>query len=247
MSPIKFDENIKKELEKRTIPMSDGAWEKLSQRLEPESKKRRIPFWWMGIAASLILVLWLSKSLMSNSKEIVPIIVDTPEKVESPLEILNDEKEIEQVAVAVKAEQKTVKEEGLTEVIPIKKKTQLNEDLIIKNTEEFIVENNKTEIIELDFKSFEDMKVLEVVAQISEIKKKNKIVTDAEIEQLLRKAQDEITIQKLFDENTKTVNADLLLYQVESEINKSFRDKVFKELKIQFNSVKNAVAQRNDY
>ena len=46
--------------------------------------------------------------------------------------------------------------------------------------------------------------------------------------------------------NTNSVNADALLYEVESELDKTFRDKVFKELKIQFKSIKNAVAQRNN-
>ena len=250
MSPIKFDENIKKELEKRTLPISEDVWKSFSKRFEPENKKSKISFWWMGIAASLILVLWLSKNAMTSSVEITPIIVNAPEKEEKSFEILNETNEIEPtIVVAVEKEKESVQQKK--ELISIKQITPKKEKELIANVEIYIVENKKREV-DAEFKSFEDQKVMQIVAQISEMKKKNKTVTDLEIELLLRKAQDEISIQKLIDDNStllssQTVNADMLLYQVESEINKSFRDKVFKELKLQFNSAKNAVAQRNKY
>jgi len=250
MSPIKFDENIKKELEKRTLPISEDVWKSFSKRFEPENKKSKISFWWMGIAASLILVLWLSKNAMTSSVEITPIIVNAPEKEEKSFEILNETNEIEPtIVVAVEKEKESVQQKK--ELISIKQITPKKEKELIANVEKYIVENKKREV-DAEFKSFEDQKVMQIVAQISEMKKKNKTVTDLEIELLLRKAQDEISIQKLIDDNStllssQTVNADMLLYQVESEINKSFRDKVFKELKLQFNSAKNAVAQRNKY
>ena len=133
------------------------------------------------------------------------------------------------------------------ERIPIEKENTSNQILITDNHSEDIIEKPTTKIEkQVELSSFEDQKVVEIVAQISELKKNNKSVSNDEIETLLLQAQKEISFQKLLDKDTKTVNADVLLYQVESEINKSFRDKVFEELKIQFNSVKNAVAQRND-
>ena len=79
MSPIKFEENIKAALEKRTIKPSIGSWENLSKRLGPEEKKPSIkPFLWIGIAASFALVVWLTVYFISDTKVIEPTIVIEP-------------------------------------------------------------------------------------------------------------------------------------------------------------------------
>ena len=50
----------------------------------------------------------------------------------------------------------------------------------------------------------------------------------------------------MYNEKTGVVDARLLLENVEADLEKSFRDKVFEALKSNFNFVKTAVAQRND-
>lgn len=245
MSPIKFEENIKAALEKRTVKPSVGSWKKLSRRLGPEEKKSKTkPFWWVGIAASLALVVWLAIDFISESKVIEPILVIEPEKVETPVEFKIIEAAPAEIIVAVEKE-KQIEIQPKTRVIPIKKSEVSSQNLIAENYDEVVIEKINIEK-EVTYNSFEDQKVAEVIAQISVMKLKNQSVTDDEIEQLLAQAQNEIALQKLYDQNSRTVNANVLLYQVESEINKTFRDKVFDELKVQFNSVKNAVAQRNN-
>ena len=55
MAPIKFEENIKNKLEKRTINPSEDSWAKLSNKLdEQEGKSNKKIVWWIGIAASLV-------------------------------------------------------------------------------------------------------------------------------------------------------------------------------------------------
>ena len=96
---------------------------------------------------------------------------------------------------------------------------------------------------ELDYES---AKVIEVVAQIEALESRGDKVTDAEIDALLKQAERDILKQRLYNETTRTVNADALLKGVEEDLEESFRARVFQNLKSSFNSVKTAVAARNN-
>ncbi|MDT0554112.1 hypothetical protein [Urechidicola vernalis] len=252
MSPIKFEENIKTELEKRTIPVTEGAWEKLQELLGPEPKRKPKKYIWvLGVAASLAVVFWLSKEVFIQS-EVSPTIVEQPKE-----EIVPVQKEDKQL-VPEKSEVLVAKGIEQPKTKPENKQVEKNtEESVVKqpslNSNEVLVASSEQEVTptESEKMTFEDQKVQEVVAQVVELKEKNNSVSDDEIEALLHNAQKEIEVRKLLLENNTTrtagtVNPDILLYEVEMELDKSFRTKVFEELKIQFNSVKHAVAQRNN-
>ncbi|CAN0604335.1 unnamed protein product, partial [Ectocarpus sp. 12 AP-2014] len=73
----------------------------------------------------------------------------------------------------------------------------------------------------------------------------NSTVTDAEVDSLLTRAQDEILRDKIFNKD-KSVDAMALLTEVEDELDKSFRDQIFDSLKAGFIKVRTAVADRNN-
>ncbi|MBN2868356.1 MAG: hypothetical protein JXK08_06775, partial [Flavobacteriaceae bacterium] len=90
-------------------------------------------------------------------------------------------------------------------------------------------------------------KIQELVAQVQNLKDKNKTVTDSEIDALLEQAQNEIRLQKeIYNNATGVVDAKALLSEVEQELDESFRDKAFKALKENFDFIKTAIANRND-
>ena len=70
-------------------------------------------------------------------------------------------------------------------------------------------------------------------------------VTDAEVDSLLKRAQQEILREKIF-KTDKSVDALALLTEVEGELNQSFRDQIFNSLKASFIKVRTAVAARNN-
>jgi|GEM_PF-6899774 len=79
------------------------------------------------------------------------------------------------------------------------------------------------------------------------MKAKNIDVTDADIDVLLKEAQKEIIRNRIYNKTTSVVDANALFQDVEAELNQSsFRNKVFEALKSSCNSVKTAVAHRND-
>ena len=84
----------------------------------------------------------------------------------------------------------------------------------------------------------------EIVSQNPELNKD--LVTDLEIESLLKNAQKDITLQRINKENIITVDANSLLQDVESDLDLSFRDKMFNTIISSYNTVKTAVVERND-
>ena len=117
------------------------------------------------------------------------------------------------------------------------------------------IENHKNEEVEKEILvakvtiespnnlSEEEKQLQEVAALVSVLEKEN--ATDAEIDLLLKNAQQKITDKKI-KESGMSVSAYALLFEVEEELDPTFKDKVFKILSENYNSVKHAVAQRND-
>ena len=94
MAPIKFEENIKDKLEQRSLQPSTKAWQRLEQRLNSDDKNRnKNKFWWFGLAASFIGVLFIVQQFVSidSANQVIPtIIVDSDSntsntKIEAPL------------------------------------------------------------------------------------------------------------------------------------------------------------------
>lgn len=80
------------------------------------------------------------------------------------------------------------------------------------------------------------------VAEISS-EEESANLTDPEVEELLRKAAEEISTEKMYA-NTQNVDAGSLLWEVEMELEKTFRNKVFDALKESYLKTKTAVANR---
>jgi len=241
MAPIKFEENIKDKLEKRTIKPSADAWQTLASRLETKNNKKKSPYYlWLGVAASIVAIMFIASQLFVNKNNTTietPVIVNTNKETIKKIESENvlHKKDV----LTNNVEKESVKELNIKTAKPEKtevaKLTKQKEEKTVLPKEVIV---NKT--------SFEDLKVQQVVAQIQGLKDKGESVTDKDIDALLDQAQKEITLQKIYNETTKTVDANALLQDVESDLQQSFRDKVFNALKSSYNTVKTAVAERNN-
>ena len=251
MAPIKFEENIKDKLEKRTISPSEDSWDKLSNKLdEHEDKSNGKIVWWIGIAASLVGVFLVTTLFFNQSEDetVLPVLVDSPiektlnqqeEKeplnnvlVESEEPFLKEtttlNKKVENYIVNRAKVRKTI-DKSNHEVVDatIEEDKIQNQNLINSNT--IIAEENKQEI----------------TAQILDIEKDKNLVTDSEIELLLENAQKDIALKQNKKEQSKTVNANSLLQDVETDLDVSFRDKIFKSIESGYNTVRTAVVERN--
>ena len=255
MAPIKFEEQIKDKLEKRTVSPSAEAWSKLSQQLDADdSKNKTSKFWWLGIAASIAALVFLTLSYFGNSSEneIDTIIVDdTVEEANLPSKTseltTNKDEAIKEVAITPPINEEEPKER---EVSIFKTK--------ISHPSEKSVTQIKSKKTPTETKAIENIKSQElntasqaefnsVAKVINEVKSETKnTVTDQHIDSLLKVAHRELLIDKALKRKSTIVDADALLQDVEEEMGQSFRTRIYETLKNSYKSVKSAVAQRNE-
>ncbi|MBD0832865.1 hypothetical protein [Aestuariibaculum sediminum] len=243
MGQTEFDKDIKGKLEQRLLKPSEHSWDKLSNDLKAiEAKNKKTNLKRMLVAAAVIAALFVVYFNVSKNKE-VPIIVNVPTDVESNNEHIQGITKQEDIKVVVETIiEQTPKSTSQKITLP------KNADKVVNKIDsEVKPEAIKVELNQLEKTvSIEDQKVKEVVAQINELKKLNKEVTDEEIEMLLLEAQRSIHAQKIMQQSSGMASADVLLMEVETELDQSFRNKVFEAIKSSFGTVKTAVVQRNN-
>jgi hypothetical protein len=254
MAPIKFEENIKDKLEERTLSPSAGGWSKLSERLDTEDKKSKNPlFWWLSIAAGLIIMVAISVQFFNadETEKLIPQVVEEAAQ-DKPLE--NKKSELEDVkSIQLAAESPVIADEKekievtkKPQIIEYKKLTQKAPKIDTKLAEENNVKQEERLNKETQDVLNEAMMKNAVTSALEDLKTENTSVTDREIDSLLKVASKELFKDKLQKETYKTVDADALLLSAEEDMGQSFRSKVFDALKGGYETVKTAVAERNN-
>ncbi|WP_299519616.1 hypothetical protein [Winogradskyella sp.] len=262
MAPIKFEEQLKDKLEKRSLQPSTDSWAKLSERLDAEEKNSRRPWLgWLSIAAGIIILLAIVVRTFgpNNAQETTPKMVEQEaidKSIENQLPISNEKESIELVVEdeTLDSETDNSKTEEVPEIINYK-------TVVTKRTETQLVDNTITD----ESKSQESEKVIKntnelpktvidetiinkeaVVDVLKELRTEKTKVTDREVDSLLKLASKELVRDKLLKNTSTTVDAQSLLEDVEDEMGQSFRSKVYEALKDGYKTVKTAVAQRNN-
>jgi hypothetical protein len=259
MAPIKFEENIKDKLDKRTLSPSSDGWSKLSDRLDADEKKSKTPlFWWLSIAAGLIIMIAVSVRFFNNgeSEQLIPVIVEdqkNEKQIEPTTPILEELKTIE---LAIENNEIEPKKDNLKineqpKIRDYKKetiKTSKSKTGLAQNTNDKTIDlKEDTELNDNLSKELNESLMKEaVVDALIGLKSENTTVTDREIDSLLKVASKELFKDKLQKDASKTVDANALLLSVEEDMGQSFRSKVFDALKGSYETVKTAVAERNN-
>ncbi|MDT0675707.1 hypothetical protein [Autumnicola musiva] len=255
MAPIKFEEHIKEQLEKRQISPSEASWDKLEARLDAaENKDRRNSKWWIGVAAAVVAVLVIAGSVFTAEDVTnTPQIVEQPvEKTSSPSvkEELKPETHIasEEVEKELFVEEDSEKTSGFrkpqenmkTEVAQTETVNQLKEKGITDSTSVNPAIQNQPE--EAVFRS----KLEEIIAAVNSAEREKGNIKNAEVNSLLAEAAKEISREAGMANATEVVDANALLRAVEGELDESFRQKVFEMLKEGVIKARTAVVTRNN-
>ncbi|RFN59776.1 hypothetical protein [Marixanthomonas ophiurae] len=261
MESNKFEENIREKLQEREIQPSNDAWEKLNARLgKPEKKKSYVL--WYAVAASLVSILvigafFIKDDVTSASQNLVKTPTNKEKiDVEKQPEFIPQEINSEEIAAEenIKIEQK--KKQQVPNKQLANQKTQLKQAVEVSSEKEEAIAKTETNLEEQSIPKgkvvdktngrFFENKVNEVVAQVKEIQSKNHEVTPEEINALLANAQRDIKTRQILNPETQKVDAAALLLDVELELERSFREKVFDALGDGFNKVRTAVVERNN-
>lgn len=254
MAPIKFEDHIKDRLDERTIKPSNNSWNKISNELGNSSATKKRGTIWYAIAASLIGVFIASVFYFSYQDETV-----FKENQVVGGEVEKEALEEEKATPTIIFEDVTVKDNEWVEtntVIEKNEKPELKSVVVasikLNDDKEIVMAVGKDERVDglekINFIETEALiysKINELVAQVDSLELNNTTVTDAEIDALLRKAQNEILEQKIFRSST-AVDAMALLSEAEEELDLSLRDQLFETLKNGYLKVRTAVADRNN-
>lgn len=254
MAPIKFENDLKDRLESRRIEPSAASWNQLANRLDESQATGKRNYWWLAIAASVVIGVFAIYQWTEDSIEVdgetnfvkeEPAIDPTEKnnnevnqemfKAVTPLEAVAVEQTIDVSASSKNAVQKkpasTVAKLDIAQVLDGKYTDKdIVEDAL--NSEAIVVE---AEIDKMQLEQFLDE---------ARATKKNNI--DKEADSLLKAAQKALLFEKTLSTESYVVDADLLLLEVEEEVEPSLRSKVYHTIKDGFKKVKTAVAQRNN-
>lgn len=274
MAPLKFEDKIKEKLEQRAIQPSIDSWQRLSAQLEDtqNQKKGNKKIWIYSIAAifvGVLIITSLSRKQSSTIEQINTQYVDNNKIIEKENIEIVQAKEVKSKSIeednseiipnnsVVNKANTSVssKEDNVYKRAKVLHQKVISNDVLIKKemkddkTNVGLVESDKTtttiknQILPIDSLIIEN-KVEGVIAQIKKLQKNNTQVTDEEINRLLFVAQQEITTEKIL--KTSTVNASVLLSDVERELDETFKQRVFEVLKASFQKVKTAVVKRGN-
>ncbi|GAB5475830.1 MAG: hypothetical protein Mars2KO_39290 [Maribacter sp.] len=246
MAPNKFEKHIKKELENREIQPSSDAWLKLSDRLDDTSAEqpRKKGYLWYAVAACFIGLIVLStiffKGTAPVSEPAIQVVEDATKSGEEVEDFSKDTTPHPPVEVVIN-------EEAPKQKVERKPTIEKKEILETENANTQLADSSEKVEVPLSDPSEEIIKtkLMEVLAQVDALEQNQEQITDAEVDSLLRKAQEELLTGPLF-RNDQSVDAMALLSEVENELDKSFRDQIFESLKSGFLKVRTAVADRNN-
>lgn len=243
MEPDKFEEHIKYKLMKREIKPSAKAWNKIFGQLEAPVRKKTNRAVWYGVAASFIGVLIVSTIYFKNQKAPIQTKIEV---VEAPLENLEIQEQetvplnpstFEEKMVISKEFPPTEKES--TKVVAGPKSISKTQIALA------LVEGEKVDVNIKGPEELIDIKIAEIAAHVDFLESNDFSISDTEVDSLLRKAQQEILANRIFDQEGR-VDALALLNEVEGELDKTFREQIFETLKKGFLKVRTAVADRNN-
>jgi hypothetical protein len=251
MAPTELDKRIREIMEKRKISPSRGSWEKLSGELPVKRQSRRAIIWGYGIAATLAGLLLLSAFLIRSYREAPQAVTKTgipgQEKQISdpvPADRLPPGDNVagiaaEEAGLDVRASVAQTGGKGKTHKVAAEGELRKQETVHKENATPLPVSE-----ISGTYNYIEE-KAAEVAARVAVIEASEGEVTAAEVEALLRAAQEEI-VKNSNRTDLKPVDPMALLSEAESNLDKSFRDQIFEKLKTGYEKVRTAVADRNN-
>ncbi len=272
MAPIKLEDNIKEQFKNHTIEPSSKSWDALASKLDKEQIAKESSTLWWKIAASIVgLVLVGSLLFMNSNKTVEDSLVTVPKTTNqqelntplleeiSPAQIENNtvvsqESKTEDAVPSIELQpniEKAIPQDAIAkeEVVAVQTpnsvlalQSTITEDSIAQSR---IALNQEVPVNTITADPI-DTKVLEVVATITAMEQNNQTLTESEINALLLAAQKDLKVNQIVDPVTNTVDANDLLLDVEFELERSFRDKVFDALGDGYKKIRTAVAERNN-
>ena len=237
MEPNKFDNHIKNVLEQRSIKPSENAWSKLESKLDKAEKKKKAPWFFIsGIAATLIGVLIMVNISKTSTNENTLVEIEIPIKTETNITTNNNASEIIEVRTN---DIVNVDDASNNTVTKTKKSLNTNKN----NNDRFYASSNSVKNKRTSSQNKNDTQVTEstlVAVNVSNELFEKEVVESSESDDLLNNAL--LSVKTI---ETETIDAESLLYDVEVEVEQSFRTRMFAKIKENVTTLSTVIADRN--
>jgi hypothetical protein len=238
MEPNNFEKDFREKLNQRKIEPSDKAWDRLdamlsvAEKKQPKSKKR-----WLYIAASVVGFL-LVGTFFFNQKESLP---ETPKNTVVVKENENKNSLVKPIVEPTVNMVDSVKTEvAISEKPSVQNAINKKENLNLKPNKTIKNESNQIAESSIIKKNNPEKQSINTQVSIAETSKKEN--TD----QLLESAEKTVVAENSVKPKSKVkINASDLLNQVDGELELSFREKMITKVNKNYQTVKVALANRN--
>lgn len=256
MAPIKLEDHIKERLEDRKIAPTPAAWDRIATNLDTNaSKKQDRKRLWFAIAASFIGGLFIASLFFKPAKEVLPRLeVVDGQEYKQP----NDNSTASQTQTDAYDELDDTKNES--ESIKLQQPNAIVLEEIQDNNKSTRTQHTIKRVVEQELKLTSITQstlaiidhndtITSLVAIEQELKAQNDsyVVTDAEVDKLLKQAQEELFKEKQFTKKTSIVDANELLLDAEAEADPdTFKDRIFKTIKSGLEEVVEAVVDKDN-
>lgn len=266
MAPVDFERKIKEKLQEQEIQPTPGAWERLSGRLDVRRgagrRNRWLP-WMYAAAACLLIVLGIRMLSGPGSAGGIDPMGPDPASGDLPVVTAPDTRAEDRQQSQPAGEQPPAdalagepNPEGLRDASGSSGGRQPSADLkreapLPQSAEPGpdIANNGVAPATGVDTNGLASQIDRQLEAVLTEVAQREQdggaVVTEAEIDSLLRAAQERIAASA-YQMPRDSVDAQSLLSAAESELDQTFREELFEKLKTGFMKVRTAVADRNN-
>ncbi|WP_396597211.1 hypothetical protein [Dokdonia sp. R86516] len=253
---MNLEDNFKDKLERRRLEPTASAWDRIEGKLDAsQGKKKSKIVLWMGIAASFIAGVFITALIYNTSvvDEQTPYVENQPVEVideiapeqisDKPSEIILTDattNNVESQKSVTSPKNNTAAKKKRTNPTKSKYRPYSNANTINSQVEEAVATSiMKEAAIKSTINAVVDVNPDEV--------KTSEELLDDEVENLLKAAQQNINKQPVYAQPQRVVDANELLLDAEAEVDPdSFKDRMFRTLKKEFNRAVEAVANKDN-
>ena len=230
MEPNNFEKDFRDKLNQRKIEPSDKAWDRLDAMLSiTENKKSKKKNKWFYIAASFVGFLLVGTFFFNQKEQTIKVpqsvVVEDNIKKDSVVKPVSNS--VDSIKTVIASSEQTSVPNSNNKEINNKQKSNTT----LKN------ESNQVAESSIIIKNNQEKQSIPIQNQISK---------NENIDQLLVTAEKAVVAENSAKQKSKVkINADDLLNQVDGELELSFREKVISKVNKNYQTVKVALANRN--
>lgn len=226
MEPNKFENELRNQLNQRSIQPSENSWDRLDAMLTVAEHKSKRSFKWIYVAASFVGFTLIGFFLFNQQKNEGPIVPENNVVVEEK----QAEKGIEEPLVLKNAPNLQPNQNKAVATLVFDEKKSKNSTKIDPKKDQVLdVAITKTAVKEVENSTQSTMPIkINPETLLANVEKGEVLTTNAEV-----------------SSTSVKVNANSLLSSVEKEVDASFRDKAIQTLNKNYKSVKSMLANRN--